>query len=236
MVHPLTLQAVIVHSGQEVTRGHYVVFTKLVGSPGWTLCNDDKVQWVSEMEVLAQEAYILIYGRSDALQNMGIEQLADQRAATGQSGTVIHSGAARHHSDIGTSPLSGLEVLTSLPHHRPAIEDQPSESEKCRSDDQPSETEKNKSGYAEQRPVQDDSTHKEHRQPTPVNGRPLAHISSSGLPNSSALQSTGALRASSNEPPNKCWSKELDQQFQSTLKQKLSCSDSTWISVTSFVQ
>jgi hypothetical protein len=113
------------------------------------------------MEVLTQEAYILIYGRSDALQNMGIEQLADQRAATGQPGTVIHSGAARHHSDIGTSPLSGLEVLTSLPHHRPAIEDQPSESEKCRSDDQPSETEKNKSGYAEQRPVQDGSTHKE---------------------------------------------------------------------------
>jgi hypothetical protein len=271
MVHPFTLQAVIVHTGQEVTRGHYVVFTKLVGSPGWALCNDDKVQWVSEMEVLAQEAYILIYVRPDALQNTGIEQLADQRAATVQPGTVIHSGAVHHHSDIETSPLSGLETLiekmtildnkplvfsraegvyphlqkergplgplsTSLPHHRPAMEDQPSESEKCRSDDQPSETEKNKSGYAEQRPVQDDSTHKEHRQPTPVNGRPLAHISSSGLPNSSALQSTGALRASSNEPPNKCWSKELDQQFQSTLKQKLSCSDSTWISVTSFVQ
>ena len=73
MVHPLTLQAVIVHSGQEATKGHYVVFTKMIGNPGWALCNDDKVQWVSEMEVLAQEAYILIYVRSDALQITGIK-------------------------------------------------------------------------------------------------------------------------------------------------------------------
>jgi hypothetical protein len=131
-------------------------------------------------------------------------------------------GAVRHHSDIETSPLSGLEVLTSLPHHRPAMEDQPSESEKCRPDDQPSGTEKNKSVYAEQQPVQDGSTHKEQRQPTPVNG--------------SDLQPTWTLRSSSNVPPNKCWSKELDQQFQSTLEQKLSHSGSTWISATSLVQ
>ncbi len=37
MVHPFTLQTVIVHSGQEVTKGHYVVFTKMVGNPGWVL-------------------------------------------------------------------------------------------------------------------------------------------------------------------------------------------------------
>ncbi len=37
MVYPFTLQAVIVHRGQEVTKGHYVVFTKMVGSPGWAL-------------------------------------------------------------------------------------------------------------------------------------------------------------------------------------------------------
>ena len=65
--------------------------------------------------------------------------------------------------------------------------------------------------------------------------RPLTH-SSSGLPNSSALQTTGELSASSSESPDKCWSKELDQQFQSALKQKLSRSDSTWISATSLVQ
>jgi hypothetical protein len=89
MVHPFTLQAVIVHNGQEVTKGHYVVFTKMVGSPGWALCNDDKVQWVSEIEALAQEAFILIYGQPDALQLTRVEQSADQITESIQSETVI---------------------------------------------------------------------------------------------------------------------------------------------------
>ena len=79
MVHPFTLETVIVHNGQEVTKGHYVVFTKMVGSPGWALCDDDKVQWVSEMEVLAQEAFILIYTQPNSLQNTRAEQLTDRK-------------------------------------------------------------------------------------------------------------------------------------------------------------
>jgi hypothetical protein len=251
-----TLQAVLVHNGQEVTRGHYVVFTKLVGHPGWALCNDDKVQWVSEMEVLAQEASILIYAQPDAFQYTRTEQLADQIAATVQSGTVILIGTAHHHSDTEASPPSGMEALirkmtthdnqpsfaeksrlkrgiehrgphsegvdphlheergppstsslyTSLPHYRSAMEDQPLKSEKCSSDDQPSDVEKINLGYAEQ---MNGSTHE--KQPTPVIVRSL------GSPNSSA----GGPSDSYNESPDKCWSKKLDKQFQSTLKQKL---------------
>jgi hypothetical protein len=207
MVHPFTLQAVLVHNGQEVTRGHYVAFTKLVGSPGLALCNDDKVQWVSEMEVLAQEESILIYDQPDAFQYTRTEHLADQIAATVQSGTVIHSGAAHHHSDTEASPPSGTgphtegvyphlheergppstsSLSTSLPHYRSAMEDQPLKSEKCSSEDQPSDEEKINLGYAEQ---MNGSTHE-----------------------------------------------KLDKQFQSALKQKLSRSDSTWISAATLVQ
>jgi hypothetical protein len=78
MAHPFTLQEVIVHIGREVTKGHYVVFTKMVGRPGWALCNDDKVQWVSEMEALTQEAFILIYAQLDAPQLTRAEQPTDQ--------------------------------------------------------------------------------------------------------------------------------------------------------------
>ena len=124
------------------------------------------------------------------------------------------------HEERGPLPTS---LSSSLPHHRSVV------------DDQPSDTEKNSSGYEEQRPAQGGSTHKEHRQLTPVRVRPLAHSSSSGLPNSSVLQPTGELSVSSSESPGKCWYKELDQEFQSALKQKLSRSDSTWISATSLV-
>ena len=129
MVRPLTLQAVITHRGQTVTKGHYVVFTKLFESPGWALCDDDKVQWVSEMEVLAQEAFILIYAQPDALQNTKAEQLADQVAATVQPETVIYSGAAHHHSGAEASPLSGLDALIGK---MTILDDQPSVEEKSR--------------------------------------------------------------------------------------------------------
>jgi hypothetical protein len=99
MTNPLTLQAVIVHKGQEVTKGHYVVFTKMVGSPGWALCNDDNVHWVSEMEALAQEAVI---------RNTKEEQPADQSEATGQPGTVLDRGWVQHPE---ASPLTELETL-----------------------------------------------------------------------------------------------------------------------------
>jgi len=65
-------------------------------------------------------------------------------------------------------------------------------------------------GYAEQ---MNGSTHE--KQPTPVIVRSL------GSPNSSA----GGPSDSYNESPDKCWSKKLDKQFQSALKQKLSRSD-----------
>ena len=284
MVHPLTLQAVIVHSGQEVTKGHYVVFTKMAGNPVWGLCNDDKVQWVSEMEALAQEAFILIYAQPDAPQLTRAEQPTDQTTASMQPGTVICNGAAHPHSDANTNPLPGLETLvgkttkhdiqppveensrleydienggsgaegahhvleereplptslsSSLPHHRSEVDGHPSELEQGSSDDQLSNTEKNSSGYEEQRPAQSGSTHKEQRQLTPARVSPLAHNSSSGSPNSSVLQSSGEFIASCSESPGKCWSKELDQRFQSALQQKLSRSVSTWISATSLMQ
>ena len=61
LAHPLALRAVIVHQGHKVDKGHYVIFIKLTNSSGWALCDDDKIQWVSEMEALAQEAFILVY-------------------------------------------------------------------------------------------------------------------------------------------------------------------------------
>jgi hypothetical protein len=114
MVYPFTLQAVIVHSGQEVIKGHYVVFTKMVGSPGWALCNDDKVQWVSEMEALVQEEFILIYAQPDALQLTRAEQSTDQITESMQSEKVICNGAAYHHSDTEPNPLAGLETIISI--------------------------------------------------------------------------------------------------------------------------
>jgi hypothetical protein len=101
------------------------------------------------------------------------------------------------------------------------MEDQPLKSEKCSSDDQPSDAEKIILGYAEQ---MNGFTHE--KQPTPVIVRPL------GSPNSSA----GGPSDSYSESPDKCWSKKLDKQFQSALKQKLSRSDSTWISAATLVQ
>jgi hypothetical protein len=137
------------------------------------------------------------------------------------------------HEERGPLPTS---LSSSFPYHRSVVDDQPSELEKCRSDDQPSDTEKNSSGYEEQRPAQGGSTQKEQRQLTPVRVRSLVHISSSGLSNSSALQTRGELSVSPSESSGKYWSKELDQQFQSALKQKLSRSDSSWISATSLMQ
>ena len=43
LTHPLALQAVIVHQGQKVNKGHYVIFIKLTNSSGWALCDDDKI-------------------------------------------------------------------------------------------------------------------------------------------------------------------------------------------------
>jgi hypothetical protein len=81
------------------------------------------------MEVLTQEASILIYAQPDAFQYTRTEQLADQIAATVQSGTVIHSGTAHHHSDTEASPPSGLEALI----RKMTIHDnQPSFAEKSR--------------------------------------------------------------------------------------------------------
>ena len=71
LVHPLALQAVIVHQGHEVDKGHYVIFIKLTHSPGWALCDDEKVQWVSEMEALAQKAFVLIYTKQILLEQQG---------------------------------------------------------------------------------------------------------------------------------------------------------------------
>jgi len=102
---------VLFRSGQEVTKGHYVVFTKMAGNPGWALCNDDKVQWVSEMEALAQEAFILIYAQPDAPQLTRAEKPTDQTTASMQPGTVIYNGEAHPHSDANTNPLPGLETL-----------------------------------------------------------------------------------------------------------------------------
>jgi hypothetical protein len=59
--HPLALRAVIVHQGHKVDKGHYVICIKLTNSSGWALCDDDKIQWVSEMEALVQEVFILVY-------------------------------------------------------------------------------------------------------------------------------------------------------------------------------
>jgi hypothetical protein len=117
------------------------------------------------------------------------------------------------HEERG--PPSSSSLSTSLPHYRSAMEDQPPKSEKCSLDDQPSDVKKNNLGYAEQ---MNGSTHE--KQPTPVIVRPL------GSPNSSA----GGPSDSYSESSDKCWSKKLDKQFQSALKQKLSRSDSTWIS------
>ena len=98
MEHPLTLQAVIVHIGQTVTKGHYVVYTKMTGGPGWARCDDDRVQWVSEMEALAQEAFLLVYAPPVVPQKESKKQTADQAATVGQPVT-LDRGAAQHPKD-----------------------------------------------------------------------------------------------------------------------------------------
>ena len=46
MMHPLSLQTVIVHQGHVFNKEHYVIFIKLTDRPGCALSDDDKVHWV----------------------------------------------------------------------------------------------------------------------------------------------------------------------------------------------
>jgi hypothetical protein len=63
------------------------------------------------MEVLAQEAFILIYSQPDALQLTREEQPTDQITVSMQPETVICNGASHPHSDGETNPASGFKTL-----------------------------------------------------------------------------------------------------------------------------
>ena len=70
--------------------------------------------------------------------------------------------------------------------------------------------EKEGSGYAELRPAQGGSMHKEQRQPEPVKVIPSDHNSSSNSLKNSALPPTDKKRASLKMSPEDCWYKDLD--------------------------
>jgi len=58
------LQAVISHHGKKAGSGHYtcdVAVPAIEGGVSWARCDDDKVSWVTERDVLAQPAYVLVY-------------------------------------------------------------------------------------------------------------------------------------------------------------------------------
>ena len=114
MVHPLTLQVVIVHQGHEVDKGHYVIFIKLTNSSGWALCDDDKVQWLSEMETLSQEAFILIYTKPDTLGSTGTGLTRARVIPTTTSPNTVQpviTNTDTHKSDASDTCCLGLEEL-----------------------------------------------------------------------------------------------------------------------------
>jgi hypothetical protein len=160
------------------------------------------------------EGHLMDDGRS-------IRRSVTQGSDSNDSGTKVHSWVALYQPVARDSPLPDPKVLAA---------------DMTTQDDQPAETEKDRSAHAEQRPEHGGPAHKEQQQLTPVNASPLDHSSSSRVPTCSALQPTGEMGALSSESPDRSWSKELHQQFQSALKQKLSRSDSTGISATSLMQ
>ena len=64
-----SLEAVISHHGKQLERGHYTcdvaVPSSLPGAPEgakeWMRCDDDKIWRVTETDMLAQPAYVLVY-------------------------------------------------------------------------------------------------------------------------------------------------------------------------------
>ena len=128
---PLTLQAVIVHIGQAATKGHYVVYTKMAGGPGWARCDDDRVQWVSELEALAQEEFLLVYAPPVVPQKKSKKQSADQAATAGQPVT-LDRGTAQDPEDSSLTgaetPLENISDAQSSPEESRVTEGNPNRS------------------------------------------------------------------------------------------------------------
>ena len=134
LVHPVALQVVIVHQGHEVDKGHYIIFIKLTNSSGWALCDDDKVQWVSEMEDLTQEAFILIYTKPDTLGATGTDLTGARVISTTTTPNTVQPvfiNADTHKYDASTVSCLGLEEL----FEEMTIQDTSVEKEKSRLDD-----------------------------------------------------------------------------------------------------
>ncbi|XP_027770542.1 ubiquitin carboxyl-terminal hydrolase 20-like [Solanum pennellii] len=60
------LYAVIVHSGPSISSGHYYIFIRCAPNE-WYKFNDEKVDYVQEDLVLAENAYILLYTKKGTL-------------------------------------------------------------------------------------------------------------------------------------------------------------------------
>jgi hypothetical protein len=56
-----SLKSVVVHKGDLVDEGHYVVYIQPSDGKSWALFDDQTVKWVKEEEVLRQEVFLLIY-------------------------------------------------------------------------------------------------------------------------------------------------------------------------------
>ena len=128
MVHPLSLQAVIVHRGHVANKGHYIIFIKLTEGSGWALCDDDKVQWVLEMEALAQEALILIYTSLDTLGTTGAGQTNARIVPTMPPPSTVQpisTNTATHKPGVSAITFLGIEELFA----EMTIRDKPAEEE-----------------------------------------------------------------------------------------------------------
>jgi hypothetical protein len=92
----------------------------------------------------------------------GLETLIGKTTTHDTQPSVEEKSRLEYDIDNGGSRTEGVyphlqeergplptSLSSSLPYHRSAVDDQPSELEKCRSDDQPSDTEKNSSGNKE---------------------------------------------------------------------------------------
>ena len=73
---PYSLQVIVVHQ-RNSKRGHYVTYLKPEAGPFWVCFNDHIVGWVSEKDVLTQEATILIYTRLDRWEEKEIIVIPD---------------------------------------------------------------------------------------------------------------------------------------------------------------
>jgi len=59
MEYNYDLKAVVSHIGTEAASGHYVACVNTFA--GWAIFDDSNVQYVSEIDVLKQQGYILFY-------------------------------------------------------------------------------------------------------------------------------------------------------------------------------